>query len=98
MPTKTSSISEVRPSDSSLPSPLQARSRWARPLTGLKTTKHTLAQVQRRSADLQSAVSPICNRQTPESARELWNFGALAECNSAIQQIANLRYDTRRTY
>src|SRR6266550_2621672 len=44
------------------------------------------------SADLQSAVSPICNRQ---SAHLFWSdriFEESAECNSAIQQISNLRY------
>ena len=51
------------------------------------------ANARTRSADLQSAVSQICN------LRSVGRFGALrslprpAECNSAIQQIENLRYD-----
>ena len=44
------------------------------------------------SAELHSAVSPICNRQDVGAG---WISGAgerYAECNSAIQQIKNLRY------
>jgi len=46
------------------------------------------------SADFQSAVSPICNRQAYvlSSAAE---HGPLAECNSAKQQIENLRYGSK---
>src|SRR5438874_11586847 len=45
-----------------------------------------------RSADLQSAVSPICNRQRVENNGHSGVLARSAECNSAIQQIANLRY------
>jgi hypothetical protein len=44
------------------------------------------------SAELHSAVSRICN---PLSARKTGRLGVVersAECNSAIQQIKNLRY------
>jgi len=41
-----------------------------------------------RSADFQSAVSPISNRQRATALLG----GRPAECNSAIQQIGNLRY------
>jgi hypothetical protein len=47
-----------------------------------------------RSADFQSAVSPICNRQ----GIEFWLARRICPCsaewNSAIQQIGNLRYVT----
>ena len=49
-----------------------------------------------RSADLQSAVSRIFN---PQRARSFGSVGRKlrpAECNSAIQMIANLRYDVGR--
>src|SRR5438093_11895181 len=45
-----------------------------------------------RSADFQSAVSPICNRQRVQWIQRAPAFGLSAECNSAIQQIENLRY------
>jgi len=45
------------------------------------------------SAGLQPAVSPICNRQTVESSKRVEQEKRLAECNSAIQQVPNLRYD-----
>jgi len=45
-----------------------------------------------RSADLQSAVSPICNRQRTGHRLARRAMPHSAECNSAIQQIANLRY------
>src|SRR5438874_1648588 len=44
-----------------------------------------------RSADFQSAVSPICNRQAAQIIKPFIEFGRRAEWNSAIQQIANLR-------
>ncbi len=50
---------------------------------------------QPRSADLQSAVSPNCIRQGVGSAGELGAFERAADCKSAIQQIANLRYDSK---
>jgi hypothetical protein len=45
----------------------------------------------KRSADFQSAVSPICNRQAVGFKR--FDFNADAEYNSAIQQIENLRFN-----
>ncbi len=45
-----------------------------------------------RSADWQSAVSPIGNRQSVRKVVTRGNCGDHAECHSAIQQIANLRY------
>jgi cyclophilin family peptidyl-prolyl cis-trans isomerase len=45
-----------------------------------------------RSADFQSAVSPISNRQTVEKSKRSLELDAPAEWNSAIQQIGNLRY------
>ena len=53
-------------------------------------------EFSRRSADLQSAVSPICNRQIVQLLERAGVFKASAECNSAIQQIANLRYEARK--
>jgi len=47
-----------------------------------------------RSADLQSAVSPICNRQGIEFWLACRTGRCSAEWNSAIQQIGNLRYVT----
>ena len=38
------------------------------------------------------AVSPICNRQSVRSSSALACAATAAECNSAIQQITNLRY------
>src|SRR5437016_4078672 len=52
----------------------------------------SVGQWLNRSADLQSAVSPICNRQGFRVLPRPRIVGRLAECNSAIQQIANLRY------
>ena len=49
-----------------------------------------------RSADFQSAVSPICNRLGLEHSAALVFAGA-AEYNSAIQQIENLRYVTEHS-
>jgi len=41
---------------------------------------------------LQSAVSRISNPPTIPAAWRLTGGARLADCNSAIQQIANLRY------
>jgi hypothetical protein len=49
-----------------------------------------------RSADFQSAVSPICNRQSVGSVPRAVVPRRLAECNSAIQQTTSLRYGHRR--
>jgi hypothetical protein len=45
-----------------------------------------------RSADFQSAVSPICNRQRVRYSKGARVLRRSAECNSAIRQIENLRY------
>src|SRR5881396_2474441 len=49
-----------------------------------------------RSADFQSAVSPICNRQSVGSVPGAVVPRRLAECNSAIQQTTSLRYERRQ--
>jgi hypothetical protein len=46
---------------------------------------------QECSAELNSAVSPICNRQGVQGI-EAAEFSRIAEFNSAIRQIKNLRY------
>ena len=45
------------------------------------------------SADLQSAVSPICNRQARGELDVRGFISTAAGCKPAIQQIANLRYE-----
>ena len=45
-----------------------------------------------RSAELHSAVSQVCNLLGVEVTRAFLKFQRPAECNSAIQQIKNLRY------
>ena len=52
-----------------------------------------MAVAGHRSADFQSAVSPIFNRQGAGKSQGCRGCGCLAECNSAIRQIENLRYD-----
>ncbi len=57
-------------------------------------------QKLRSSADLESAVSPICNRPAVDNAQVFRIARGHAECNPAIQQITNLRYQAnadRRT-
>jgi hypothetical protein len=44
-----------------------------------------------RSAELHSAVSPISNRQDVQRIKAA-GFSRIAEFNSAIRQIENLRY------
>ena len=48
----------------------------------------------RRSAELHSAVSQVCNLLGVEVARALLKFQSPAECNSATPQIKFLRYFT----
>ena len=48
---------------------------------------------ERRSADFQSAVSPICNRQDTGLLLPRPVSAGSAECNSAIRPIENLRYE-----
>ena len=58
--------------------------------------KHTgRTALLRGSADFQSDVSPICNRQALFFLSRARKCHAPAECNSAIQQIENLRYEHR---
>ena len=45
-----------------------------------------------RSADFQSAVSPNYIRQRAQFWVALWNLQPSADCKSAIQQSATLRY------
>ena len=47
---------------------------------------------QDRSSDLQSALSPICNRPRFDRSRHSSPGPRRAGCNPAKQQIANLRY------
>src|ERR1051326_8788549 len=46
-----------------------------------------------RSAELQSAVSQICNLRRVGTGRRVARIRPSAEYNSAIRQIENLRYD-----
>src|SRR6266487_2611798 len=48
---------------------------------------------RRRSAELHSAVSQICNLRRSRNPKAVGKIARLAECNSAIQQIENLRYN-----
>src|SRR3954451_14579756 len=50
------------------------------------------SKLQGSSADFQSAVSQNCILRTVRTLSRVRNVEAFAECNSAIQQIANLRY------
>jgi hypothetical protein len=51
--------------------------------------------LQPRSVDFQSAVSPNCIRQGIDPAGGLRTLDRDADCKSAIQQIENLRYENR---
>jgi len=53
----------------------------------------TYSEPARRSADLQSAVSQVCNLQAFPEADSLGNAGRSADYKSAIRQTASLRYD-----
>ena len=55
-----------------------------------KTARATSAR--RRSAELHSAVSQICNLQGVKIFQRPLDGARPAECNSAIRQIENLRY------
>jgi len=59
-------------------------------LTGIRDLE--LSTHRGRSAELHSAVSQVCNLRGVEVTRALLKFQRPAECNSAIQQIENLRY------
>ena len=53
-----------------------------------------LAAADSRSADLQSAVSQVCNLLASPSQEGLQSAGRCADYKSAIRQITNLRYIT----
>ena len=62
---------------------------------GLLTSSPTDPRLRRRgrgSADFQSAVSRICNPPEPGQLQRVGFFPRPAECNSALRQVANLRY------
>ena len=63
-----------------------------RPQTLLGLRKLEVRARRRRSAELHSAVSQVCNLRGVEVTRAFLKFQRPAECNSAIQQVANLRY------
>ena len=52
----------------------------------------TVRPARRRSAELDSAVSRICNPPGAENSSDRAACGSPAEYNSAIRQITNLRY------
>lgn len=58
----------------------------------IETGGRRAAQPHSRSAELNSAVSRICNPQRVRTSDALPAVGQAAEYNSAIQQIENLRY------
>src|SRR5438874_1930680 len=66
---------------------------WATPKCKISATR---ALARRRSAELHSAVSQIWNLRTVRTTQSLRNFPRFAECNSAIQQIKNLRFGNQR--
>src|SRR2546428_350188 len=49
------------------------------------------ANLVKRSADFQSAVSPISNRQSKQTSHGFRSWSIRAGCKPAIQQIENLR-------
>ena len=49
-----------------------------------------------RSADFQSAVSPICNRQSTDRSQDGRFCPRSAGCKPAIQQTSSLRYEPRQ--
>lgn len=58
------------------------------------TSEHCKRQeARRRSAELYSAVSQTCSLRSVKRIGIAGIFAASAECNPAIQQIGNLRYD-----
>ena len=63
------------------------------------TRPQTLPSLTRRgSADFQSAVSPTCSRLAADYSGDLSSSGRIAESNSAILQIENLRYEQSLRY
>ena len=58
----------------------------------LPSVNALLGSMNRSSAELNSAVSQTCSLRRAEPTRVAGPFGTPAECNSAIQQVKNLRY------
>jgi hypothetical protein len=58
--------------------------------------RQALLRPRCRSAELHSAISQICNLQRARRFGNSRVCGRFAECNSAIRQIENLRYDDWR--
>ena len=56
----------------------------------------TLAEAVFRSADFQSAVSPVSNRHTPEKRESAETSHTPQAGSTAIRQTASLRYDLRQ--
>ena len=63
---------------------------------GRRAPKQDVSRHCSRSAELHYAVSQIFNLQDVVPARASWEFQSPTECNSAIQQITNLRYRDSR--
>jgi hypothetical protein len=63
----------------------------------IKDNRHgsTTKKAPPRNADFQSAVSQVFNLPGVQKVGGANSLDRLAECNSAIQQIANLRYADR---
>src|SRR5437867_3354245 len=76
------------------PAPTTCHVIWMSP--GFRTTQpgQNERNAQPRSADFQSPLSPSFTRQGVEYAISQRAIARSAECNSAIQQIENLRYDS----
>src|SRR5258706_551697 len=68
-------------------------SSWA---TNHRTTLRIIVRVPLVGAPPRYAVSRICNPRGVVSSKRFRAARRLAECNSAIQQIANLRYKAQR--
>jgi hypothetical protein len=58
-------------------------------------SKYVFSLPAPRTAELHSAVSPICNRQRVDSFQRFQFPGHVAGCNPAIRQSATLRYAKR---
>ena len=74
-------------SNSSLPSASLISTQALMGIRDLELRAH-----RRRSAELHSAVSQVCNLRGVEVTRAFLKFQRPADCKSAIQQVANLRY------
>ncbi|HEX9045734.1 MAG TPA: hypothetical protein VF988_01795, partial [Verrucomicrobiae bacterium] len=65
---------------------------------GVITNRRRHDAAEGGSAELHSAVSQICNLQRVNEYGSALNCEGPAECNSAIQQIKNLRYGRMQFY